>query len=133
MVMNAGFAMNPTPDNPHPMSAPETTQGERNIALACHLLMLAGTILPVVPSLILWLVKKHESAFIDDHGKETVNFQISLIVYLLIGAVLTPACGIGLVIIGVVYVIALVTMILAAIAANQGRFYRYPMCFRIIP
>lgn len=132
--MPAGnFAMHATIDNMHPMAGPETTTTERNFALAAHLLLLAGQVVPVVPSLILWLVKRDESAFIDDHGKEAVNFQISLIIYVIISFILMPACGIGGILFAGVYVLAIVTMILASIAASNGRYYRYPMCIRMIP
>jgi len=127
------YAMHAMMDNSHPMAGPETTPTERNIALACHLLLLAGQIVPVVPSLVLWLVKRDESGFIDDHGKEAVNFQITLLIYVVISLVLMPACGIGAVLFAGVYVLAIVTMILASIAASNGRYYRYPMCLRMIP
>ncbi|MBK9188421.1 MAG: DUF4870 domain-containing protein [Phycisphaerales bacterium] len=126
-------AMHATINNPHPMAGPVTTSTERNFALAAHLLLLAGQVVPVVPSLILWLVKRDESAFIDDHGKESVNFQISLLIYVIIGMILTPACGIGMVLLAGVYVLAIVTMIMGSIAASNGRYYRYPMCIRMIP
>lgn len=117
----------------HPMEGPRTNSFERTYAMCIHLMWLAGHVIPVapfVPALILWLIKRDQSPFIDDHGKEALNFQISIFLYILIGA-LTFVCG-GFVIIGVAYVLAIVGMVMAAVAAHGGRYYRYPMCIRMI-
>lgn len=120
-----------TPPAGHPLDAPSTTPNERTYAMVIHLLLLAGHVVPVVPSLVMWLVKRDQSAFIDDHGKESVNFQISIVLYMLVGGITAAFC-IGIVIICVAYVLAIVGMIMASVAAHGGRYYRYPMCIRLI-
>jgi uncharacterized Tic20 family protein len=106
----------------------------RTWAMLCHIGVFAGYIIPfghIVAPLVIWLIKKDESPFVDDHGKESLNFQISMSIYALIGLVLT------LVVIGAVLLIAavifdVVMVIIAAVRANSGERYRYPLCMRFI-
>lgn len=107
---------------------------ERLLAMLAHLLALSGAVIPfgnIIGPLIIWLVKKDESPFVDDQGKESVNFQISVTIYSLVSLVLCLVF-IGVVLIIAVSIFALVMVILAAIAANQGERYRYPLCIRFI-
>ena len=123
------------PTAPRPISTdgkPVTQEWERTYAMAVHLLLIAGHVIPVVPSLILWLIKRDQSPFVDDHGKEAVNFQISIVIYMVIGGLLAMIC-IGFAIMAAAYILAIIGMILAAIAANRGEFYRYPATLRLIP
>ena len=110
---------------------PNAQEWERTYAMFTHLSLLAthfGLIIPF-PALIMWLIKKGETPFIDDHGREALNFQISLCIYAVASIVLT-FCGVGVVLLIATYVLAIVGMILAAIAANKGQYYRYPMTIR---
>lgn len=121
------------------MSDLEQTQGEpkqeeRSLGLACHLLALAGLVVPfgnVLGPLIMWLVKKDESDFVDDQGKEALNFNITisiagfiafLLMFVVIGGLLLPIIGI----------FWLVMTIIAAVKANGGERYRYPLTIRLI-
>lgn len=112
----------------------EATADERTYALFTHLTLLALHFIPVpvVAPLIMWQIKKDQSPFLDDHGKEAVNFQISLVLYALLGLPLIPLCGTGFAVWAVVYVLGLVGMILGAIAANRGQYYRYPATLRLV-
>ncbi len=128
---DAGFSSQVPP----PISAVEveTEPHERTYAMFEHLSLLVVHFIgvPVVVPLIMWLAKRDQSAYIDDHGKEALNFQISLVIYALISGVLF-LCGIGIVLLIGVYVLGIIGMILAAVAAHKGRLYRYPMCLRLI-
>jgi len=121
------------------MSDLEQTQGEpkqeeRSLGLACHLLALAGLVVPfgnILGPLIMWLVKKDDSAFVDDQGKEALNFNITisiacfiafLLMFVVIGGLLLPIIGI----------FWLVMTIIAAVKANGGERYRYPLTIRLI-
>lgn len=117
--------------SPPRYTAPSLAEWERTYAMWTHLLLLAGHFIPVVPSLVLWLVKRDQSAFVDDHGKEAVNFQISIAIYIVAGVVLSFIC-IGIPLIIAAYGLAIVGMILAAVAASRGQYFRYPMCIRLI-
>ena len=110
------------------------TKEERSLAMACHLLALIGFIVPfgnLVGPLVMWLVKKDESAFVDDQGKEAVNFNITMsiagvvcvmLAFVVIGAILLPILGI----------FWLVVTIIAGLKANDGVAYRYPFTLRLI-
>ena len=56
--------------------------------MLCHLSSLAGSVIPfgnIVGPLVVWLIKKDEYAFVDDQGKESLNFQISITIYTVVG------------------------------------------------
>ena len=108
------------------------TASERTYATFTHLsLLTVFMLIPVLPALVMWLIKRHESPFLDDHGKEAVNFQISLVIYSLIAGVLSFIC-IGLVMAPIIYVLGIVGMIMAAAAANRGEYFRYPATIRLV-
>ncbi|MHC4989568.1 MAG: DUF4870 domain-containing protein [Planctomycetota bacterium] len=108
----------------------EVDSGQRTYALFIHLLFIILPV-PVAPQLVMWLLRKDESAFIDDHGREAVNFQISL---LLIAAVsgLLVLIGIGLLVLLVLPWFGIICSILGAVAASRGEYFRYPMTIRLI-
>ena len=134
--MHAGaFAMMPdTTAHRDRLVDPEASESERNYALATHLSILAFLVIgiPVIVSLVLWLIRRGDSPFLDDHGKEAVNFQISLLLYGILSFLLMPLCFVGFFTIGAAYVLGIVGCIMASIAARRGEFYRYPMTIRLI-
>lgn len=95
-----------------------------------------GLSLPIalLAVLILWLLKREQSPFVDDHGREALNFQISILIYALLvvplAALLT--CGLGLVLIIPVAVLDVVGCVRGAQAAHAGHYYRYPACIRFV-
>ena len=101
-------------------------------AMFCHLAGFAG-MLPIVPAigcllgpLIVWLIKKEEYPFVDEQGKEAVNFQITLLIYLAVCVPLIFLCGIGIFLMIVLAILDIVFLIIAAIKTNGGYHYRYP-------
>lgn len=122
-------APQPTVD---PFHDPHAVEWERTYSMFTHLSLLAAHFgLPIAPALIMWLIKRDQSPFVDDHGKEALNFQITLTIYF-VASLCLSFCGIGVALAVGVYVLGLVGMILAAVAANKGRFYRYPMTIRLV-
>jgi uncharacterized protein len=119
---------------------PDVTDDEKSYALWMHLALLAHVILSIIAiiiPIIMWQVKKEESPFLDDHGREAVNFQISLLIWSLVfGLASIPigflTCGVGFVLAFVPYVVGIVGMIQASQAAQRGEFYRYPMTMRFV-
>jgi uncharacterized Tic20 family protein len=110
------------------------TDDERTYTTFIHLSLIAHSILPVIAfavPLVMWLVKKDESAYINDHGREAVNFQISLGIYNIIFSVLIFLL-VGIPLLIALQIFSIVVMILAAIAANRGELYRYPMTIRFL-
>jgi uncharacterized Tic20 family protein len=115
----------------------EINKDARMWAMFCHLGGLAGFI-PMTPifgsiiaPLIIWQVKKNEFGFVDEHGKEAVNFQISILIYALAAGLLCLAC-VGFVLLPAVFVFDLICIIIAAVKSNNGEHYRYPLCIRFI-
>lgn len=121
--------------------------GERTYALFNHLIGLisvgsAGIPLAgLIGAIIMWRIKAKESPFLDDHGREAVNFQLSLLLYLVAGVALGSlfaliTLGIGAIILPVgalaLVALALIGQIRGAMAAHRGEYYRYPMCVRFI-
>jgi len=85
----------------------------------------------ILGPLAIWLVKKKEFPFVEDQGKEALNFQLSFTLYAFIAALLIPVfIGIGLLI--AVAIVDLVFTIVAGIKAKDGIYYRYPFTLTVI-
>lgn len=113
---------------------PYANSGDRTYAIFLHLTLLISQItLPIVPVLVMWLIKKDQSPFLDDHGKESLNFQIALLLYT-IGFVIVGilTLGLGLLLLIPLWILGMVCMVLAAVAASRGEYYRYPACLRLV-
>jgi uncharacterized protein len=107
----------------------------RNWAMAAHLSSLSIYIgIPfgnILGPLIIWLVKRKIDPFIDEQGKEALNFQISILLYgLVAGALVLLLVGIPLLIALVIFDV--VCVVLAAIRVSDGQPYRYPLCLRLV-
>jgi len=120
------------------------TKNDKNYSSITHLSSFAGWLFPfgnIIAPLILWLAKKGESAYIDIHGKAAVNFQLSLMLYCFLLALLiipltifTLGLGLIAVILGIipVFILIIVTIISASIKANNGEYYEYPFTIEFI-
>lgn len=107
---------------------------ERTMAMLCHLAAFAGVVIPfgnIIGPLVIWLIKKDSSPYIDYHGKEALNFQIAFTIYMLISLLLMMVL-IGFILLPVLGIAGLVLMIIAAIKAKDGEQYRYPYIFRLL-
>jgi uncharacterized Tic20 family protein len=104
-------------------------------AMFCHLAGLCAFVIPfvgnIVGPLILWQIKKDEYPFVDEQGKEAVNFQISMTIYGLISVALSFVC-VGIFLLAAVGVVDLVFLLIAAVKANSGQHYHYPLTIRFI-
>ena len=120
------------------------TQNDKTYSSITHLSSFAGWIFPlgnVIAPLVLWIAKKNESGYIDSHGKAAVNFQLSLMFYsFLLALLIIPltifTLGLGLiaVILGIIPVIILIiaSVISASIKATHGEHYQYPFTIEFI-
>ncbi|MDM7912254.1 MAG: DUF4870 domain-containing protein, partial [Methanotrichaceae archaeon] len=103
--------------------------------MVCHLSALIGLLglpfLNIVGPLVVWLWKKDHYAFVEDQGKESLNFQISMTLYGIVAGILTLIL-IGWVLLGIIWIVNLVLVIIAASNANKGEAYRYPFNLRLI-
>jgi uncharacterized Tic20 family protein len=107
---------------------PEPDKDARTMAMLCHLLAIfTGFLGP----LIIWLIKKDQSPFVDDQGKEALNFQLTMLIGWIAGA-LTTCIFIGFIILPAVIIVNLIFCIMATMKANQGIAYRYPFAIRMI-
>lgn len=101
---------------------------DRMMGMLCHLL---GIFTSFVGPLIIWLVKKDQSPFVDDQGKEALNFQLTLLIGYLISAAL--ACVfIGVFTAAALSIVAIIFGIMGTLDANNGKRYRYPFNIRFI-
>jgi uncharacterized Tic20 family protein len=107
----------------------------RQWAMGCHLIALVGLLGNgigfVLGPLIMWLLKREDHPFIDEQGKESLNFQITMFIALLISGILA-LIFIGFVLLFIVGIVMTVFPIIAAIKANDGVHYRYPITIRFI-
>jgi uncharacterized protein len=101
------------------------TNDERILGTLSHILALVA---PVLAPLIIYLIKKDESKYVSYHAKESLNFQITMMI-IAIGMVITI---IGILFVWIVGIITVVFVILATIQANDGKLYKYPFNIRLI-
>ncbi len=107
----------------------------RKWAMLCHIVALVGLLGNgigfVLGPLLVWMIKKEDHPFVDEQGKEAVNFQITMML-------LAIACGllaffvIGLLLLPFVLIVAVVFSVVGAVKANEGEHYRYPFALRLI-
>lgn len=115
--------------------ASQVSKEEQNWAMICHLSALAGFLVPfgnIFGPLLVWLLKRADMPMVDRHGKESLNFQITVgiavaicipLIFVLIGIPLMFIIGIG----------ALIMTIIAAVKVSNGDFdYRYPFALRLL-
>lgn len=101
------------------------TNDEKTLAILCHILTLVA---PILAPLIIYLLKKDESKYVAYHAKESLNFQITLMI-IVIGLFISV---IGILFIWIPGIAALILVIIATIRASEGILYRYPFSLRLI-
>ena len=112
------------------------SKDERMWAMFCHLAAFAGFLVPVpfgsvIGPLVIWMIKKDEYPLVADQGKEAVNFQISVAIYSIASALLVFLL-IGFFMLAALAIFGLVCVVMAAMKANEGETFRYPLCIRFI-
>ena len=108
---------------------PVPTQDEKNLGLIMHVLSLVG--FSLIGPLIVWLVKKDESPFINAQGRELLNFQLSFLIYVI---VCIPLCFllIGIPLLIIVGLASLILTIIGLVKATEGKIYRFPLTIRML-
>lgn len=110
------------------------SQDDKTMGMLCHLVAFAGLIIPfgsLIGPLVIWQMKKEQSEYIDYHGKESLNFQITMAIGFFISFILMFVV-IGFFLVVGLAIFELVVIIIAAIKANEGVRYQYPINFRFI-
>jgi len=107
---------------------------ERQWALICDLSALSGYIIPfghlIVP-IIIWSMKKDEMPMVDEHGKEVINFQISMTIWMIVSAMLIILL-IGIPLLIVLAILQVVFVVIGAVKADSGQLYKYPLSIQFI-
>jgi len=127
--------MDQPPSPPPPATASATSSDIRTWCVLCHASALLGLFLHffghLLGPLIVWLVKRGDSPEIDAHGKESLNFQLSMLIYDAIAFVLCFVL-IGIPILILLWVLNTIFVIIASIQASEGKLYRYPLAISLI-
>ena len=127
-VGQEGYAAAPAYGSSTAAMAPLNPSEEKAWSLGAHLGVL---ILGFLAPLIIWLVFKGRGPFLEHHAKESLNFQITVMIAMVVAVILT------FLLVGIVLVLALVPWmlimpIIAAVKANSGEWYRYPLTLRLV-
>ncbi len=115
--------------NDYPAVPEPIPSDSRGWAAAAHLVPLIG--FGFIAPLVIWLVKRDDDPFVEYHSREALNFQLSLIIYI-VASVALMLVLIGFLLIVVVGIFAFVVMIIAGVKAAGGEFYRYPLSIRFV-
>jgi uncharacterized Tic20 family protein len=112
-----------------------TSSNTRTWCILCHASALLGLFFHflghICGPLVVWVLKRSEAAAIDAHGKESLNFQLSMLIYDAVAFILCFAL-IGIPILILLWVLNTVFVIVASIKASEGQLYRYPFTIRFI-
>lgn len=122
-----------TVEPPHDDIAGISTD-ERTWAILVHASAFVGMVFPfghIIAPLVIWLIKRHDSPFVDANGKQAVNFQLSMTVYGLIAALLILVV-IGFVLVPLVIIAWFVLVILATLRAGNDEVFEYPLTIRFV-
>ncbi len=107
---------------------------EQTFSMLCHLSALSGIIIPfghIIGPLVFWLIKKDQFMEVDRQGKEALNFQISMTIWMIISGILVIIV-IGLFALIALGVLDLVITIVAAVKSNNGERFKYPLSLEIL-
>ena len=118
-----------------PPSTAVTSSNTRTWCVLCHASALLGIFFHflghIFGPLIVWLMKRADGAEIDAHGKESLNFQISMLIYDAVALILCLVL-IGIPILILLWILNIIFVIIASIKASDGELYRYPLTIRFI-
>lgn len=119
-----------TPAAPNAPVPAAPSKDEKTMAMLSHLL---GGLFGFLAPLIIWLIKKETMPFVDDQGKEALNFQITMLIGYLAASVLAAVtCGIGGLLFPLLWLASIVLGIMGGMKANEGIAYRYPFAIRLV-
>lgn len=108
---------------------------EKNWGSICHLSAFTGFVFPplgfILGPLVVWLIKKDEIPYVNDQGKEALNFQLTMFIVFIVSCLLTLLL-IGFLLLMFWAIFQFIIIIVAAIRASDGICYRYPVTIRFI-
>jgi uncharacterized Tic20 family protein len=112
----------------YPLTTP--TSDERTLGILSHILAIVPGI-GIFGPLVIWLIKKDDSPFVSENAKESLNFQLTMIIAVIISCILIVVL-IGIFLIWILGILNLIFVIIATIKASENKIYRYPFNFRLI-
>ncbi|MBA4196303.1 MAG: DUF4870 domain-containing protein [Chitinophaga sp.] len=101
------------------------SQDEKNLGLLSHIITLVSSF---IAPLIIYILKKNESEFVAAHAKESLNFQITIVIVCFICIISI----VGILLLWVVGIYSFILVIVATVRASEGRLYKYPFCLRLL-
>ena len=107
---------------------------QRTWAMFCHLSALAGLLFPfgsVIGPLIVWLVKKEEMPLVAEHGRKSLNFQLTMMIAYIVCFMLMFVV-VGVILLPLVALFSLIMVVVSAIKGNDGKEVKYPMAIEFI-
>lgn len=111
------------------------SKDERMWAMFTHLSAFAIFFVPffgnIVGPLVIWMIKKDEYPFVDEQGKESLNFQISITLYSFAAAILIILV-VGIFMLISIFFVTFILVVVAGVRANDGIHYKYPLTIRFI-
>ena len=120
-------------DTPAPSAAP--TENERTWGMLAHLSALTGVVVwllgCIIGPLAVWIARRDQSAFVAEHAREALNFNITVVLAALV-CMLLMLVFVGFILGTALFVVWLVFTLLAAIKASEGEHYRYPFSLRLV-
>jgi uncharacterized Tic20 family protein len=125
----------PTSSTPAPAPTSITSSEVRTWSVLCHASALLGLFFHffghLLGPLLVWLIKRGDAPEIDANGKESLNFQISMLIYDAVAAILCLLV-IGIPILIALWVLNTVFVIIASVKTSEGKIYRYPFTIRFL-
>lgn len=112
----------------------EVTKDDKQWGMLSHLGTFLGTLIPFANFLvpfIIWQTYKDDSDFVSDHAKESLNFQLSLIIYYIVAGI-SVLVLIGIALLPLVYALSMIFPIIASIKTYEGKKYQYPFIIRFV-
>jgi uncharacterized protein len=119
---------------PRDLPVGDISADARRQAMFCHLAGFLGFVIPlgnVIGPLAVWMANRENNAFVDDQGREALNFQLTILVYMLLSFALVLVL-IGLLMFPLVWIFQICLMVVAAVKTNDGELYRYPLTIRFL-
>ena len=101
------------------------TSDEKTMAILAHVLTFVCSF---IAPLIIYLIKKDESQYVASQAKESLNFQLTLIIFVIALCITV----IGILLVWPLCIVGYIFVIIATIKASEGKLYRYPVNFRFI-
>lgn len=114
---------------PTPVPSVPVTQDEKILGIVMHVLCLVG--LPILGPLVVWLMKKDQSSYLDQQGRELLNFQLTYLLYAFLAALLLLAL-IGALLLPLLGLVVIILTVIGTARAAEGQIYRFPFTIRLL-